>query len=538
VSLLVGAFGLLDKAIAGIVSLGGLAENPVSRFFDKIGDSAIKSAKEIMAFSKTAGEDAISNFTLQDMQMEDPEQTARVDEQRRRVREALRNHGVKTPPVKPPPGDTDTNVPLTEAEKRKQEAEAQKRANFLRDLTVRIAEESGSAFQAAIAKIDALEKKAHDTFGKTLPDEVQNGLNKLRIAAVQDENLRKRQEEFGLLRDTPIARASGDSSELRRRINDLTEEQRHVERGTELWRLYQRQIDDVRRSEEKAGSSHGTSPVIAMNDMTKFIEKLKEEQAVLDKNSKQWHDYQKLINEATKQLTKDQLAVADAVQEAAARGAQAWDDAIQRILDSSQDMQAAFTNVAYGISDAFADAFGLIFKEGLTLGKFIAVLGKQIGAALLGGLATYAGGKVAENIAQAFENHARATAAMASGFMNLDPAAFIAAGLYEAAASQDVISAAKWAVLAGAASAASGALSSAGGGSGGGGGGGGRQAPAGASNIGGQEAEDATKNGPQVIIYVDGFNPQNPVHQEKVWEGMTEAEERFGMSVTVLPRRR
>lgn len=541
IGLIVGAIGQLNLVMAGILSLGGRVDNPVAKFFRGIGDEATAAATKILNFGKSTQASAMGNFTLEDMRPADPEQDPEFLATADRARKALRDrrHGrapTAAPPAAPPPGGGGgtVDVPLTKEQETALREAAERRRDFLRDLTLRVAKEASNAFGAAIAEIDRLEKKAHDVFGKTLPDEVANGLNKMRIAAVQDEQLRKRKDEFGLIRDEPVAKPQ-DTRRFDERVAALRAEQRQVERNSTLWKAYERQIEGVRNEQQRSNVAVGVSASTSLEHITRFIATLRDEQQQLEQNSKQWNEYQELIQAAMKEQQSAQVQVADQSAAAAERTAEAWQNTVDAMSAQGADLENSFVNVAFGISDAFGTAFGLIFRDGLTLGRFAVTLGRQIGAALVGGVAQYAGMKVGQNIAEAFEMHAKAIAATAEGFLNMNPAAFAAAAMFEAAAAQHVVSAAKWAVISGAAGASAAALSS-GGGGGGGGGRGGAEAPDNARDIGGDQAQNAEKGQPTFIVYVDAFDPKNPAHQEVIYAGMREATERIGVDPTFVSR--
>jgi len=181
--------------------------------------------------------------------------------------------------------------------------------------------------------------------------------------------------------------------------------------------------------------------------------------------------------------------------------------------------------VGSGWAGAWQDAFGILFSEGANLGKFFETLGRGIAGSLLGGLAQYASGKVAENIASAIEEVAKGLAAASNPFL-----AWSAPGHFSAAA-QHGLAAAAWGVLAGGAGAAQGAV--AGGGRGGMSGG----IPSGATDIGGRIADKTP--GPQTVIVIDPLNPDNPAYHANVYAALEFAKKRFppGTSpVLVVPR--
>jgi hypothetical protein len=197
--------------------------------------------------------------------------------------------------------------------------------------------------------------------------------------------------------------------------------------------------------------------------------------------------------------------------------------AMQRHVDLWYAMNADIIDAAYtaagDVTGAWEDAFAVLFEEGANLQAFMQALGEGMAKALLAGLGQYAGVKVAENIAEGFENLAKASAYAAKG-------ALPKAALAKKAAVGHFLAAAKWSAVAGAAGAAGGAIG------GGGGGYSGRDA-------GSNTARDAAQRGPEVHIYIDPLDPLKPAYQDSVYAADRLARERYGDNarVTVHPRR-
>ena len=168
-------------------------------------------------------------------------------------------------------------------------------------------------------------------------------------------------------------------------------------------------------------------------------------------------------------------------------------------------MQSAAQNAAANVVGVWSEAFRQIIAEGATMGEFISGIGRGMAGAFLSGLADLASAKVAENIARAFEMFA-----MGFGFTALGN------GLSAAKAKQagvgHLAAAAKWgafgAVVGGAGAAA-----------GGGGGGGGGNVHAGGGAYG-REAADKTEPHNITYVYVDPFNPTNPVQTRQIGKAM------------------
>ena len=175
-------------------------------------------------------------------------------------------------------------------------------------------------------------------------------------------------------------------------------------------------------------------------------------------------------------------------------------------LDRHAGIENAAQSAAAGVVDAWAWAFGQIGQDGANLGSFIETLGRGMGAALLNGLAQLASGKVAENIARAFEQFALAASYAATPGLQLFAPGAAAAG------KGFLLAAAKWGLVGGVAAAAGGAVGG-GGGRGGSGYGGGVHRGGG---LYGKDAADRTQPQSHTYIYIDPFNPTNPVHSRQV----------------------
>lgn len=113
--------------------------------------------------------------------------------------------------------------------------------------------------------------------------------------------------------------------------------------------------------------------------------------------------------------------------------------------------------VASGITSTFDAMFAHLREQGITTGNVISGIFRGAAQAGTSGLAQYAGMKVAENIAEAFQAKARATAFASNPFL----AAFAPGQL--AAAKMHLATAGKWALLGGAAGAAGAAIGGGGG---------------------------------------------------------------------------
>lgn len=186
-----------------------------------------------------------------------------------------------------------------------------------------------------------------------------------------------------------------------------------------------------------------------------------------------------------------------------------WNETLESILGASQ-------SAATGIAGAFSNAFGIMTTGFENVGDAAVALAKGIGSALLGGLADYASGKVAENVALAAEEFAKGTAAAANPFLAWS------APIHFSAAKMHAGTALKWSALAGIAGAAS---------AGAAGGGGSFGSSGRARDLGGRQSEGSEPAGPEIHVHVDGIDPDSPRHQKKIGEAQRQYAERGGKLV-------
>ena len=178
-------------------------------------------------------------------------------------------------------------------------------------------------------------------------------------------------------------------------------------------------------------------------------------------------------------------------------------------MDRNAEIENAVQSMASSVVGAWASAFEQIGQEGADLGSFMETLGRGMGGALLGGLAQLASGKVAENIARAFEQFALAASyASTPGLQLFAPGA-------AAAGKGFLLAAAKWGLLGGVAGAASSAV---------GGGGGLQRGGYGDVHRGGglygKDAADRTQPHNITYVYVTPFDPNNPVQTRQIGKAM------------------
>lgn len=187
---------------------------------------------------------------------------------------------------------------------------------------------------------------------------------------------------------------------------------------------------------------------------------------------------------------------------------------LQNVTEFSQ-------NAAYEIASAFQDTFDRMREEGATIGTFLGSIGRGIAGAFLAGLAQLAVGKVKENIARAIEEGAQALGFLALGNFPSHAAAAASAGEHLAAA-------AAWGALAGGAGAGRSAVT-----------GGAGAIPPSTRDVGLSTAQHADPTAPVVNLFINPWDPTNPLMQRSVYAANEYARQRFGegakVSVQTLP---
>lgn len=170
----------------------------------------------------------------------------------------------------------------------------------------------------------------------------------------------------------------------------------------------------------------------------------------------------------------------------------------QEYLELFAKIETASQHAAYEMASAFEDAFNLMREQGATIGNLFEGLGRGLAGSMLQGLAEFARGKIKENIAAAVE-----AAAYALGFTSHGN--FASASAAWSSAAQHSAAAVAWAAAAGGAGAGRSAVT------------GGRGAvPVSTRDAGLGRAERAEFQARPVTIYVDPFNPANPVHTKQI----------------------
>lgn len=201
--------------------------------------------------------------------------------------------------------------------------------------------------------------------------------------------------------------------------------------------------------------------------------------------------------------------------------------------EAHADIEDSAINAAFGVMGAWQDAFEALAIEGQGFVGFMEAIFRGSAAAALGGLAQVASIKVAENVANAFEQKAKASAAIAGAISNpfMATQLLAAAAAHLDAAKDFGLTAAKWALLGGAA--AAGQAGIAGGGRGGQSGG----IPSGATDSTGRLADRVGAGGGLTInLTISGVDPKNPRHQELIGKTVREYGQRTGRSLIVNQR--
>jgi hypothetical protein len=173
----------------------------------------------------------------------------------------------------------------------------------------------------------------------------------------------------------------------------------------------------------------------------------------------------------------------------------------------------ASQDAAESMTDAFGTAFATLWQEGATVSDAFQGFFQAIGQAATGALADYASKKSKENFLKSAESIADGIRAMSNPLT-----APLAGGFFSAAAKYAAVGAA-WGAAFGVAGGAGGAI-----------GGGGGRSHGGYRDTGRQTVDDAKRKGPEVHIYqyVDGVDPHNPRHADRVYATYGKAKERFG----------
>lgn len=176
------------------------------------------------------------------------------------------------------------------------------------------------------------------------------------------------------------------------------------------------------------------------------------------------------------------------------------ESAVQEMEDHFERIQRRAEEAAYQMASAFQDAFTLMAREGATLGNLIEGIGRGMAGALLSGLAEYAEGKAAENIAAALE-----ATAYALGFVSHGN--FASASAAWASAAEHTAAAVAWSALAGGAGAGRAGVT-----------GGAGAIPPSTRDVGFDTARGAIPDPTPIIIEIDPFDPRNPVHAKGIGE--------------------
>lgn len=170
-----------------------------------------------------------------------------------------------------------------------------------------------------------------------------------------------------------------------------------------------------------------------------------------------------------------------------------------RFLEILPRIHSAAEEAARGMADAFQDAFALMMDEGATVGNFFEGLARGVAGAMSGIIAEFATGKAKENFAAALE-----AAAYALGFTSHGN--FASASAAWASAAQHTAAGLGWAALAGGAAAGGQAVRT--------------RSPGSTFDAGLSTAQRSERENQPLQIYIDPFNPGNPVHVRQIGKGM------------------
>lgn len=182
-------------------------------------------------------------------------------------------------------------------------------------------------------------------------------------------------------------------------------------------------------------------------------------------------------------------------------------------LDVLEQIHAGAEEAGRRMADAWHGGFEQMFRDLDNLGEGFDAVWRGFADGMLAALADVATAKAAENLALMVEQTARGIGQAAVG--NLP-----GAGAHFSSAAQHGAAAVAWSAFGGAVSAQSR-------------GGAGAAQGAGRPDAGLQTAERAERSGPEVHVYVDGIDPDNPRHQSLTHQAIRAAGERHGGTGTV-----
>jgi hypothetical protein len=166
------------------------------------------------------------------------------------------------------------------------------------------------------------------------------------------------------------------------------------------------------------------------------------------------------------------------------------------------------------MGDHFSRAFSMMLADSRNVGRGFRIMAAGLAAGVLGQIGQIAKGKALENLAYAVEDTAR-------GFAALGGYDAGSASAYFQAASTDALAAARWGLVSGGV----GALASAAGG------GGAARGFTGGNAGGNRTVADGEKAGPDINLWVDGFDPRSARHVERLRQGAVELKDRYGINI-------
>lgn len=242
--------------------------------------------------------------------------------------------------------------------------------------------------------------------------------------------------------------------------------------------------------------------------MFTFIEYLEAQRDAVDENNKAWKEYDDMINKAYDDLETYATGRKNDSDEAK--------DERELFETRVNNITSIMSAAANQISSVWADAWDQITNGARVMNTVVNAIGRSISSSLIAAGAEWAAQKANMEWLEAGEETAKGIGALASG----NPGAF---GHFKSATAHAAI-AAGWSALAGVGGSM--AASAARGGGGTGGRGGGKTSTAGDKN-------KADTRGPEINIYLDGFDPKNPRHTRLLRDGIREVREKYGTGSVV-----
>ncbi len=231
-----------------------------------------------------------------------------------------------------------------------------------------------------------------------------------------------------------------------------------------------------------------------------YIDYLEAQRANVEKNSTAWEKYGEMIQKALDAMSE--------FGEEESKNANKGDEDARQIYEDRVQRMTGIMNAAAGqITSVWGTAWDNITNGARVMNEIVNAIGRSISSALVAAGAEWAMQKSQENFILAAEETAKGIGALASG----NPGA---AGHFSAALKHAAVGAA-WAALAGAGGGLAASASRGGGGT--------RK-----DNTGAAKETKPNTMGPEINIYLDGFDPKNPRHSRLLRDGIREVREKYG----------